>query len=46
MDIARNNKQICGINSVRVRKMLWKWRDYVARIDDESIAYMLPTHIF
>ena len=30
---------------MRVIKLLLKWRDYVARIDDESPAYMLPNHI-
>lgn len=25
--------------------MLLKWRDYVARLDDESPHYMLPNHI-
>lgn len=32
-------------NQLRVLKMLLKWRDYVARIDDESPSYMLPNHI-
>ena len=25
--------------------MLLKWRDFVARLDDESCHYMLPNHI-
>lgn len=40
-----NSRHITGINRLRVLKMVLKWRDYIARIDDESIAYMLPNHI-
>jgi len=34
-----------SVNQLRVLKMLLKWRDYVARMDDESNFYMLPNHI-
>ena len=34
-----------SVNQLRVLKMLIKWRDFVARIDDESPNYMLPNHI-
>jgi len=34
-----------SVNQLRVLKMLLKWRDYVARIDDESPHYMLPNQI-
>lgn len=30
---------------IRVIKLLLKWRDYVARLDDESPNYMLPNHV-
>lgn len=29
---------------LRVLKLLLKWRDYVARLDDESPQHMLPNH--
>ena len=40
-----NSRHITGINRLRVLKMILKWRDYIARVDDESLAYMLPNHI-
>ena len=33
------------LNQLRILKMMFKWRDYVARLDDESTHYMLPNHI-
>lgn len=33
------------LNQMRILKMMLKWRDYVARLDDESTHYMLPNHI-
>lgn len=33
------------VNQLSVLKLLLKWRDFVARIDDESTHYMLPNHI-
>lgn len=30
---------------MRVLKLLLKWRDYVARLDDESHHYMLPNNV-
>ena len=43
MVLAQNNVQTP--NRRRVLKMILKWRDYVARVDDESTSYMLPKHI-
>ena len=40
-----NSRHITGINKLRVLKMILKWRDYIARIDDESLGYILPNHI-
>lgn len=43
--ILHNNNHTHSRNQLRVLKMLLKWRDYVARLDDESPNYMLPNHI-
>ena len=43
--IVENNRHTHTRNQLRVLKMLLKWRDYVARLDDESPDYMLPKHI-
>ena len=32
-------------NQLRVLKLLLKWRDFIARLDDESTHHMLPNHI-
>ena len=32
-------------NQLRILKLLLKWRDMVARLDDESPHHMLPNHI-
>ena len=37
--------RLTGSDRLKVYKMLLKWRDYVSRTDDESRAYLLPTHI-
>jgi len=44
MLVARN-KALQSLNQVRVLKMLLKWRDFVARKEDESNHYMLPNHV-
>ena len=43
--IMENSRLTHSVNQLRVLKMLVKWRDYVARLDDESCNYMLPNHI-
>ena len=37
--------RLVGIDRLRVFKMLLKWRDYIARVEDESRSYILPSHI-
>ena len=44
MPIARN-KTLSSVKQTSVLKMVLKWRDYIARIEDESPAYVLPNHI-
>ena len=44
MIVGRN--QLCqSENQLRVLKKLLKWRDFVARLDDESPDHMMPKHI-
>ena len=43
--IVERSRHTHTANQLRVLKMLLKWRDFVARLDDESPAYMLPNHI-
>lgn len=44
MIVSRNN-QIKTVKQISVLKMLLKWRDYIARVEDESTPYTLPNHI-
>ena len=39
------NKTLNTLNQISTLKAVLKWRDFVARLDDESPAYMLPNHI-
>ena len=43
--LAERSRHTHTHNQLRVLRMLLKWRDYVARLDDESCHYMLPNHI-
>lgn len=43
--IVERSRHTHSFNQLRVLKMLLKWRDFVARLDDESCHYMLPNHI-
>ena len=43
--IVERSRHTHSLNQLRVLKMLLKWRDYVARLDDESPHYMLPNHV-
>ena len=37
--------RLVGEDRLKVLKMLLKWRDYIARVQDESRAYVLPNHV-
>jgi exosome complex exonuclease RRP6 len=39
------NKTLNSASQISALKAVLKWRDFVARLDDESPAYMLPNHI-
>jgi len=43
--VVGRNKTLNSAAQISVLKMMLKWRDYVARMDDESPAYMLPNHV-
>lgn len=43
--IVERSRHTHSANQLRVLKLLLKWRDMIARIDDESTHYMLPNHI-
>ena len=43
--VVGRNKTLNSTSQISVLKMMLKWRDYVARIDDESPAHMLPNHV-
>ena len=43
--IVERSRHTHTLNQLRVLRMILKWRDYVARIDDESCHHMLPNHI-
>lgn len=44
MIVARNNTA-STVKQTSVLKMLLKWRDYIARTEDESVAYTMPNNI-
>ena len=44
MIIARN-KTLQSRKQFSVLKAVLKWRDYVARVEDESPAYVMPNHV-
>lgn len=39
------NRSINNQKQISTLKCLIKWRDYIARFDDESCQYMLPNHL-
>lgn len=43
--VVGRNRTLNTTAQISVLKMMLKWRDYVARVDDESPAYMFPNHI-
>ena len=42
--IIGRNKTLNSTSQISALKAILKWRDFVARVDDESPAYMLPNH--
>ena len=43
--VVGRNRTLNTTAHISVLKIILKWRDYVARVDDESPAYMFPNHI-
>lgn len=43
--ILSNNKTMQSMKQLSVLKVLLKWRDYIARIEDESPDYVLPKSV-
>lgn len=45
MDMYRKSKRIFDNRQFYALKELYKWRDSIARMEDESYAYILPNHM-
>lgn len=43
--ILQRNQAHSSVAQLSVLKVLLKWRDYAARIEDESTAYVMPNHV-
>ena len=43
--ILQRNEATSSITQTSVLKAILKWRDYVARVEDESPAFVMPNHI-
>lgn len=43
--ILGRNKTLQSRSEFSTLKALLKWRDYIARIEDESPAYVMPNHV-
>lgn len=43
--IVQRNQTTQSPKQLSVLKGLWKWRDYVARTEDESTAYCMPNYV-
>jgi exosome complex exonuclease RRP6 len=43
--IIGRNKTLQSRSQFSVLKALLKWRDYVARVEDESTGYIMPNHV-
>ena len=43
--IIGRNKTLQTRAQFSVLKALLKWRDYIARIEDESVGYVMPNHV-
>lgn len=45
MDMYRKSKRIFDNRQFHALKQLFQWRDSIARVEDESYAYVLPNHM-
>jgi exosome complex exonuclease RRP6 len=43
--IISRNRTLTSVKQYSVLKLVLKWRDYIARIEDESSPYVIPNHI-
>ena len=43
--IIGRNKTLQSLSEISTLKGVLKWRDYVARIEDESVGYVMPNHV-
>jgi exosome complex exonuclease RRP6 len=43
--IIGRNKTLQSLAQFQTLKTLLKWRDYIARIEDESVGYVMPNHV-
>ena len=43
--IIGRNKSLQSATQISVLKALLKWRDFIARIEDESVGYIMPNHV-
>jgi exosome complex exonuclease RRP6 len=43
--IIGRNKTLQSLSEISTLKAVLKWRDYIARIEDESVGYVMPNHV-
>jgi exosome complex exonuclease RRP6 len=43
--IIGRNKTLQSLSQFTTLKTLLKWRDYIARVEDESPGYVMPNHV-
>ena len=43
--ILQRNQATSTLSQSSVLKALLKWRDYIARVEDESPSYIMPNHV-
>jgi exosome complex exonuclease RRP6 len=44
MALLENARRSLNIRQLHALQLLWKWRDQTARVEDESLQYVLPDH--
>jgi exosome complex exonuclease RRP6 len=43
--IVGRNRSLQSLAQFKALKSLIKWRDYIARVEDESVGYVMPNHV-
>ena len=43
--IIGRNKTLQSLAEIQTLKAVLKWRDFIARVEDESVAYVMPNHV-